>query len=80
VLHKITQKETIKTEGKSNILWHVYSLSCSILIVTIVRMMDSKALLKVQMGLLHPLVDRPNFELQGGDGLLHGGHASLNGS
>jgi hypothetical protein len=43
-------------------------------------MMDSKALLKVQMGLLHPFVDGPHFELQGGDGLLHGGHSSLNGS
>jgi hypothetical protein len=58
----------------------VYSLSCSIPIITDVRMMDLKALLKVQMGLLHPLVDGPHFELQGGDELLHGGHSSLNGS
>jgi len=73
-------KKDNKNRGKSNILWHVYNLSCSILIITAVRMMDSKALLKVQMGLLHPLVDGPHFELQGGDGLLHGGHTSLNGS
>jgi hypothetical protein len=66
--------------GKSNILWHVYSLSCSIIIIIAARMMDSKALLKVQMGLLHPLVDRPHFEMQGGEGLLYGGHPSLNGN
>jgi hypothetical protein len=43
-------------------------------------MMGLETLLKVQMGLLHPLVDVPHFQLQGGEGLLHGGHPSLNGS
>jgi hypothetical protein len=49
-----TQKETIKqreTQTSSGI----------ILIITVARMMDSKALLEVQMGLLHPLVDRPHL-------------------
>jgi hypothetical protein len=73
-------KKNNKNRGKSNILWHVYSLSCSILIITVFQMMDLKALLKVQMGLLHPLVYRLHFELQGGEGLLHGGHPSLNGN
>jgi hypothetical protein len=54
-------KRDNKTEGNSNILWHGYSLSCIILIITTARVMDSKALLKVQMGLLHPLVDRPHL-------------------
>jgi hypothetical protein len=31
------------------------------LIVTTIRMMDLEALLQVQMGLLHPLVDGPHF-------------------
>jgi hypothetical protein len=52
-------KKLKQREIKSNILWHGYSPSGIILIIIAVRVMDSKAPLKVQMGLLHPLVDRP---------------------
>jgi hypothetical protein len=54
-------KKIKQREIKSNILWHGYSPSCIILIITAGRVMDSKALLKVQMGLLHPFVDRPHI-------------------
>jgi hypothetical protein len=66
---------------ESNILWSpTCSLWCSSLIITAIWMMDLEALLKVQMGLLHPLANGPNLQLHGEDRLLHGGHPSLNSS
>jgi hypothetical protein len=41
------------------------------------RMMKLKALLEVQLILLHPLPDRAHFLLHKGDGLLHIVHPSL---
>jgi len=43
-------------------------------------MMGLEALLNVQMGLLHPLVDGPHFQLHGGHSHLHIAHAPLKGS
>jgi hypothetical protein len=53
------------------------SLWCSSLIVTAIWMMDLETLLKVLVGLLHPLADGPHFQLHGGHGLLRGGHRHL---
>jgi len=47
------------------------------IIITAVWMMDLETLLKVQVGLLHPLANGPHFKLHGGHGLLHGGHRHL---
>jgi hypothetical protein len=43
-------------------------------------MMILEALLEIQLVLRHPLVDGIHLLLHRIDGLLHGAHASLNGS
>jgi hypothetical protein len=43
-------------------------------------MMILEALPEIQLVLLNPLVDGVHLLLHRGDGLLHGAHASLNGS
>jgi len=43
-------------------------------------MMILEALPEIQLVLLHPLVYGVHLLLHRGDGLLHGAHASLNGS
>jgi hypothetical protein len=71
-------KNTVKQN--SIILCHRCSPRRITLIITIARMMILEALPEIQLVLLHPLVDGVHLLLHRGDGLLHGAHASLNGS
>jgi len=62
------------------ILCHRCSPRRIILITTTARMMILEVLPEIQLVLLNPLVDGVHLLLHRGDGLLHGAHASLNGS
>jgi hypothetical protein len=73
--------QTKRQQNKNSIiLCHRCSSRRIILIITTAKMMILEALPEIQLVLLNPLVDGVHLLLHRGDGLLHGAHASLNGS
>jgi hypothetical protein len=75
-----TKRQQKKTKKNSIILCHRCNPRRIILIITTARMMILEALPKIQLVLLHRLVDGAHLLLHRGDGLLHGAHVSLNDS
>jgi hypothetical protein len=74
------QQKHSKNKRSSIILCHGCSPRHILLIITTARMMILEAFPEIQLILLHPLVYGVHLLLHRGDGLLHGAHASLNGS